>query len=184
MKLIVGLGNPGKNYERTRHNIGFMCLDLLAESLGVTIKKIKFESLIAETTYRGEKLILLKPQTYMNLSGNAVRKAVDYYDLELRDILVVYDDIDLDYGSLRLRMKGGAGTHNGMRDIISKLSSEDFPRLRLGIGSPRGDLSSYVLSPFNAFERSELENLLTRGVRACEDVINKGIELAMNRNNG
>ena len=184
MKLIVGLGNPGKKYDGTRHNIGFMCIDLLADRLGVDLKKIKFESLTAETTYQGEKVLLLKPQTFMNLSGNAVRKAMNYYNLSPEDILVIYDDIDIDFGSLRLRKKGGPGTHNGMKDIVLKLGSEDFPRLRLGIGTPRGDLVGYVLSTFNAHEKSELEDLLMRGADACEDVITKGIELAMNRNNG
>ncbi len=136
MKLIVGLGNPGRQYADTKHNIGFMVVDYLAGKLGIKVDKIKFKSIIGEGFVGTEKIVLAKPQTYMNLSGEAVLDMVQWYKPEPQDMLVIFDDMDLPLGKLRLRMKGSAGGHNGMKSIIYLVQSDEFPRLRIGIGRP------------------------------------------------
>ena len=134
MYVIVGLGNPGKKYENTRHNMGFLAVDVLAEKYDIKVNKIKFKSLVGEGRIAGEKVVLAKPQTYMNLSGEAVREIVDFYKIEPQQLIVIYDDIDIDTGAIRIRKKGSAGTHNGMRNILYQIRTEDFPRIRVGIG--------------------------------------------------
>lgn len=185
MLLIVGLGNPGKRFDLTRHNAGFLVLDRLADKLGVKIGKIKFQSLIGETQIDGEKVVLMKPQTFMNLSGEAVRAAAEYYKIECKDIIVIYDDIDIPFGTIRLRPKGSAGTHNGMRNIVYQLESDVFPRVRIGIKSDqRGmELHEFVLSRFPKDEEKMLEDVLDRGADAALSIVREGIDMAMNRYN-
>ena len=147
MKLIFGLGNPGREYENTYHNLGFMALDKLASRLGISINKAKFNSIYGDGRFNNEIVFLIKPLTYMNLSGNAVRDFARYYKVEPQDIIVFVDDIDLDKGVSRLRLHGSAGTHNGLKSIVYKLGSEDFVRLKIGAGQDRSiDLKDYVLS--------------------------------------
>ncbi len=185
MKLIVGLGNPGKKYELTRHNAGFVVLDYYAKQVNVPISKVKFKSYYNEVTIAGEKVILMKPQTYMNLSGEAVASAVKYYNLEMSDVLVIYDDIDIDFGKLRIRKQGSAGTHNGMRSIIYQLKSDDFARIRVGIGRDGGqELHDYVLRRFPKDDWDQLREVVARAGDAIDAFIRDGIDAAMNRYNG
>ncbi|MDO4754074.1 MAG: aminoacyl-tRNA hydrolase [Bacillota bacterium] len=185
MFLIVGLGNPGKRFDLTRHNAGFLALDLLAERLGTKINKIKFQSLIGEAQFGGEKLVLMKPQTFMNLSGEAVRAAAEYYKIPSEHIIVIYDDIDIAFGSLRLRPKGSAGTHNGMRNILYQLETEHFPRVRIGIkGDRRGaELHEYVLSRFAKEDERTLKEVLKCAADAALAIVEEGVDSAMNRFN-
>ncbi|WP_459129163.1 aminoacyl-tRNA hydrolase [Guggenheimella bovis] len=185
MKCIVGLGNPGKQYENTKHNLGFMVIDQLKKEHGLDQTKGQFEALVTEWQLHGEKILLVKPETFMNASGRSVRKVFDFYKLEPKDILVVYDDIDLEIGSIRLRKSGGPGTHNGMRDIVNCLSSKDFPRLRVGAGrNGQKDLAEYVLSGFSKEQWKLIDEAIERSVSAIEVWILEGIESAMNRYNG
>ena len=138
MFVVAGLGNPGRKYEKTRHNMGFWAVDRLAEKNDIKIKKIKHKALIGDGIISGEKVLLVKPQTYMNLSGESLREIVDYYNVDLSRLLVIYDDFDIEAGSLRIRKKGSAGSHNGMKSIINQLGSQDFPRIRVGIGASGG----------------------------------------------
>lgn len=151
MKLIFGLGNPGRQYEKSKHNIGFLALDALASRYGFSFSKTKFKSIYAEGNIGTEKVVLIKPQTYMNLSGEAVRPWIDFYNVTEEDILVIYDDMDLDVGTIRLRLQGGHGGHNGMKSIIQHLGSKKFNRVRVGVGRPypQQDVVSHVLSPFS-----------------------------------
>lgn len=185
MLLIVGLGNPGKRFDLTRHNAGFLVLDCLADRLGVKIGKIKFQSLIAETQIDGEKVVLMKPQTFMNLSGEAVRAAAEYYKLASADIIVIYDDVDIAFGTIRLRPKGSAGTHNGMRNIVYQLESDQFPRVRIGIKAEKraAELYEYVLSRFAKEEEKTLADVLDRATDAVLSIVREGIDVAMNRYN-
>lgn len=150
MKLIFGLGNPGRKYEKTKHNIGFLALDAMAQKHGFTFGKTKFNAIYAEGNIGTEKVVLIKPQTYMNLSGESVRPWVDFYDVTEEDIVVIYDDMDLNPGVVRLRMQGGHGGHNGMKSIIQHLGTKQFNRVRVGIGRPfpQQDVVSHVLSQF------------------------------------
>ncbi len=185
MKIIVGLGNPGGKYEMTKHNMGFLAIDSLLNSLGLDAKKIKFKSLYAETIIGSEKVILVKPQTFMNLSGDSVRDWVNFYKLEKEDLLIVYDDVDLDFGKIRLRKQGSAGTHNGMRDIIYKLGFDDFSRLRLGIGRNKDiPIVNEVLSTFQKDEIEELKKLFKRTNEVIESFITEGPDMTMSRYNG
>ena len=138
MFVIAGLGNPGKKYENTRHNMGFLVVDRIAEKCGISVNRMKHRALVGEGRISGRKALLVKPQTYMNLSGESVREVVDYYDVDLEDVIVIYDDFDLETGSIRVRKKGSAGSHNGMKSVISHLGSGDFPRVRIGIGKSGG----------------------------------------------
>lgn len=151
MKLVIGLGNPGKKYDKTRHNIGFIALDYIAQHLGLSFNKTKFNSVYAEGNIGSEKIVLIKPQTFMNLSGESVQPWVDYYNLTEDDIVVIYDDMDLPVGKIRLRMKGGHGGHNGIKSIIQHLSTKEFNRIRVGVGRPYPQQSviSHVLSQFS-----------------------------------
>lgn len=181
MYVIVGLGNPGKRYENTKHNIGFIALDLLAEKYGIKINSIKHKALIGEGRIADQKVILVKPQTYMNLSGNSVREVAAYYKVALENLIVVYDDVDLPMGRLRIRERGSAGTHNGMRSIIYDLQEDGFPRVRIGIGGEiRGRLADYVIGGFGKGERHRMEESVLRAVNALECMITDGIGKAMN----
>lgn len=162
MKLIIGLGNPGKEYKDTRHNIGFAAIKKFAENIGVSNFKNKFKGIIGEINYKGEKIILLQPQTFMNLSGNSVVEVVKFYKINPEeDIIVVYDDMDLDVGKLRIRLKGSAGGHNGIKSIISHIGDK-FPRIKVGIGKAKNkkETVNYVLGRFGKSEREEIDNSL------------------------
>lgn len=191
MKLIIGLGNPGKEYEKTRHNVGFMCIDGLAEKLGLPEFKLqkKFEALVSEGAFNEEKLILAKPQTFMNLSGLAVAKLVNFYNCEPKDIFVIYDDVDLPLGKIRIRPDGSAGSHNGMKSIVEHLGFSNFPRLRIGIES-RGlsaphqqEISSFVLTPFLKEEQPNLKKALEDAVSAVLLSLTEGIPKSMEKYN-
>lgn len=160
MKLIVGLGNTGKEYENTRHNIGFIFIDNFAKSLGVTIEKEKFNGLYTQVTINDEKVILLKPLSFMNLSGEVVRKYVDFFKIDINDILIINDDLDLTFGRIRLRPSGSSGGHNGLKNIALHLNSENFKRLKIGISNDKSiDTKDYVLGKFSKEEKETLDNL-------------------------
>lgn len=170
MKLIVGLGNPGKQYENTRHNIGFKVIDELAERWNAPLNQMKFNGMYA-TVHRPEgKVLLLKPLTYMNLSGESVRPVMDYFDIDQEDIVILYDDLDLPPGQLRLRQKGSAGGHNGMKSLIQHLGTQEFNRIRIGIGRPSGGMKvpDYVLSNFNTDESAIIRESILKSADACE----------------
>ncbi|MEF3274769.1 MAG: aminoacyl-tRNA hydrolase [Chloroflexus sp.] len=186
MWLIVGLGNPGERYARTRHNIGFRSVETLAERHGLTFRSQRANSEIAEGYIRGQRVVLVKPQTYMNLSGQAVSALRNWYKIDpARELLIIYDDLDLPFARLRLRERGSAGTHNGMRSIVTQLGTTEFPRLRVGIGQPPAnmDAADYVLSRFTPEEEAVLPELLTRVADAVEVVLGEGLTTAMNRYN-
>lgn len=184
MKIIAGLGNPGREYENTKHNVGFMTVDRLAEKLGISIKKIKFKALCGEGFIGGEKVLIMKPQTYMNLSGESVREAMFFYKLDIEDLIVIYDDIDIPLGHLRIRPKGSAGTHNGMRSIIYQLQDDGFPRVRVGIGGERkGDLADYVISGFDKESVKVVRETIIKTADAVECLVADGINEAMSRFN-
>ena len=185
MILIAGLGNPGKEYENTRHNAGFMVLDTLAQKLGADLSERKHRALCGKAVIGGQKVILLKPQTYMNSSGESIRAAADYYKVPPEDILVVYDDISLAPGQLRIRAKGSAGGHNGIKSIIAHLGTQEFPRVKVGIGEkpPRMDLADYVLGHFSSGEKKIMEEAAKEAADAICEIVNVGIEQAMNDHN-
>ena len=185
--LIVGLGNPGKDYQHTRHNCGFRALDILAAALKCKLDKGKFQGLYGQCTYQGKKLFLLKPQTYMNLSGRSVLALSAYYHIPPQRILVLFDDISLPPGRLRVRPDGSAGGHNGIKSIIAELGSQNFPRVKIGVGSkphPECDLADWVLSSFSAAEEKALAPALENAAQACLCIIDKGIAETANRFNG
>ncbi len=185
MKVVVGLGNPGKEYERDRHNIGFMVVDAFARKHGFEFRRRKFRSTLAEGRFGPEKLLLSKPLTFMNLSGEAVAPLVAFYKLPSESLLVVADDLDIPLGEIRLRPKGGSGGHNGLKSIIDHLGTREFPRLRIGIGRPPAgvDPADYVLQPFSPEEIPVVELVVERAVGAIETWILRGIETAMNEFN-
>ena len=185
--LIVGLGNPGSEYARARHNCGFRALDILADKLGCKVDKGKFQGLYGQCTYRGKKLLLLKPQTYMNLSGRSVLQLSAYFHIPPQRIIVMFDDISLEPGRLRIRKDGSAGGHNGIKSIISELSSQDFPRVKIGVGSkptPEYDLADWVLSSFSALEEKALAPALERAADAALCIMEQGVPEAANRYSG
>lgn len=185
--LIVGLGNPGKDYARTRHNCGFRAIDILADSLGCKIDKSKFQGLYGQTVKNGRKLFLLKPQTFMNLSGRSVLQLSAYYNIPPQRIIVIFDDISLEPGRLRIRANGSAGGHNGIKSIISELGSQDFPRIKVGVGAkphPEQDLADWVLSAFSSAEEKLLQPALQNAADAALCLIESGIESAACRYNG
>ena len=184
MKLIVGLGNPGSEYQSTRHNMGFAAIDYISEKQGISFKKSKHQALIGEGTLGGERVVLVKPMTYMNLSGDAVSALARWYKVEPADILVIYDDMDLPVGQMRLRPSGSAGGHNGMKSIILRLSSDQFPRLRIGIGRrENNDTIDYVLGKLNREEQEIQFKLLGDVCDAVVMFVKNGLEPAMNRYN-
>lgn len=184
MYIIAGLGNPGRRYENTRHNIGFIALDLLAERNDIKINKIKHKALVGEGRISGQKVLLVKPQTYMNLSGQSLQEVMAYYKEEMENLVVIYDDIDIPMGTVRIRKKGSAGTHNGMRSVVQCLNSDQFPRIRIGLGDGRkGELKDFVIGGFSKAEKEPLEEAVTRAVLAAECIVEKGIDKAMNEYN-
>ena len=185
MLIIAGLGNPGREYENTRHNAGFMVMDALAEKLGTDITEKKYKGLYGKAVIGGEKVILLKPQTYMNSSGESLRAAADFYKVAPEDIIVVYDDISLEPGQLRIRAKGSAGGHNGIKSIIAHLGSQEFPRVKVGVGEkpPRMDLADYVLGHFSKEEAAVMADAVKEAADAVCEIVNVGIAQAMNDHN-
>lgn len=186
MFAVIGLGNPGKKYSGTKHNVGFDAIDCLSYRNKVKLNKIKHKSLYGEVNINGEKVILVKPQTYMNNSGIAVKEIKNYYNIPIENIIVIYDDIDIEIGTLRIRKKGSAGSHNGMKSIIYHLESKDFPRIRIGIGKPKENqnLIQHVLSGFNKKERKYVDDIILETAKAVEEAINTDIDKAMNLYNG
>jgi PTH1 family peptidyl-tRNA hydrolase len=180
MKIIAGLGNPGKEYENTKHNVGFLTIDILAEKYDIKVNKIKFKGLVGEGIIGTEKVILVKPQTYMNLSGQCLREVMSFYKTDIENLTVIYDDIDLPMGNLRIRKKGSAGTHNGMRSVIYDLQDDAFPRIRIGIGGERkGDLAGYVISGFTGEDRKTIEAAIVKAADAAACLIEYGPDRAM-----
>lgn len=185
--LIVGLGNPGPEYAKTRHNIGFRCIDILADKLGVKIDRAKFEGLYGQTEYKGNKLYLLKPLTYMNLSGRSVLQLSSFFKIPPQRIIVIFDDISLEPGRLRVRGNGSAGGHNGIKSIIAELGSQEFPRVKIGVGAkphPDFDLAAWVLSTFSASEEKALAVSLENGANAALTLMTDGVSEAANQFNG
>ncbi len=185
MKCIVGLGNPGKKFEQTRHNIGFMIIDELARRHQIKLKKKKFNGLYALESINGEKVVLLEPQTYMNLSGESIRPLVEYYEIDLSDIVVIYDELDLPQGKIRLREKGGHGGHNGIRSIIDHLGTKEFKRIRVGIGRPSTPMPvpDYVLGAFSKQEQQTMDQVVEKAADACEAWLEKPFLEVMNEFN-
>ena len=185
--LIVGLGNPGKQYEHTRHNVGFRAIDLLAQQLGCKIDRMKFQGLYGQTSYNGKQLLLLKPQTYMNLSGRSVLQLSAYFSIPPQQIIILFDDISLEPGRLRIRADGSAGGHNGIKSVIAELGSQDFPRVKIGVGAkphPEQDLADWVLSTFSVSEEKALSASLPHAADAALCVIDHGVPESANRFNG
>lgn len=184
--MIVGLGNPGAKYESTRHNTGFICLDVIAEKHSIKVNKLKFKSLIGEGRIEGRRCLLVKPQTLMNLSGEAVREAAAFYKIPTENIIVIYDDISLEPGKLRIRRKGSDGGHNGMKNIIYHLNSNNFPRVKVGVGAkpnPEYDLADWVLSRFTQSEAKEMKKAAENALGAVEIMVTGDIDKAMSRYN-
>jgi len=183
--IIVGLGNPGKEYEKTRHNTGFMVIDKLSDKYNIDVNKEKHKALLGSGIINGEKVILVKPQTFMNLSGEAVLEVINFYKEELNKLIIVFDDIDLPVGAIRIKERGSAGTHNGVKSLVHELGSKEFKRIKVGIGSPNKniDLISHVLGKFSSDEFSEIENSIEKAVNAIEIIIKDGVSKAMNEYN-
>lgn len=195
MKIIVGLGNPGATYEWTRHNIGFLAVDCIADKANISLNKKSHNAVWSRGRILESIVIIAKPQTFMNLSGEAVKSLADFFCIDSENIIVIYDDVDLEFGTIRIRKKGGSGGHRGMQSIIEQLGTKDFPRIRLGIGRPKekepesqrvkesGDIADYVLSPFSSEEEDKLPEIFDRTNEAVETILKHGIEKAMNRFN-
>lgn len=186
MYVVVGLGNPGKRYKDTRHNIGFNVIDLLGQRNKINLNKTKFQSIYGEGFIRGKKVILMKPQTYMNNSGISVREIYDFHKLDIKNIIVIVDDIDIEFASIRIRGKGSAGSHNGIKSIIKHLGSKEFPRIKVGIGEkrhPSQNLADFVLSKFSQEEIIDINNSIEIAAEATEFIIKDGINKAMNQFN-
>lgn len=183
MYIIAGLGNPGSKYENTRHNMGFKAVDAMASEFGIDVNRAKFKGLIGEGRIGSEKVILLKPQTYMNLSGQSVREIMNFYRIPEENLIVIYDDFDLPIGSIRVRKSGGPGTHNGMKSVVQELGSRKFPRVRVGIGSSDGSTIQFVIGKVGKDEQQILNEAAEAAASAAADIIRIGIENAMNIHN-
>ena len=186
MYLVAGLGNPGNRYEMTRHNIGFHTIDYIADELGVKIKKLKYKSLYGEGEISGERVLLIKPQTFMNNSGESIIDFVNFFKVPVENVIIISDDISLDAGRIRVRGKGSAGGHNGLKSIIYHLNSDQFPRVRIGVGAPRHedyDLADFVLGRFTKDEIPILEDAIIKADKAVKEIIARGYESAMNKYN-
>ncbi len=185
MKLIVGLGNPGKEYENTRHNIGFQTIDLYAQKLGITISKSKFNGLYAETLICGEKVILLKPQSYINLSGEVIHKFVDFYKIDLKNLLIISDDLDLPTGTYKIKKKGSSGGHNGLKNIELHLGTQEYCRIKIGISNNKNiDTKDYVLGKISASEKELLSNVRSEVQLILDDYFIMSFDNLMNKYNG
>ena len=186
MYIVAGLGNPTREYEKTRHNVGFEVIDVLSDMLGTTVEEKKFKGCYGRGIIGGEKVLLLKPQTFMNLSGESIRAAADFYKVDPEHIIIIYDDISLDVGQLRIRKKGSAGGHNGIKNIIAHLGTQEFPRIKVGVGDKpkKMDLADYVLSRFSKEDRAAMEDAFKEAAKAVEVMITEGMDTAMNQFNG
>lgn len=184
MYLIVGLGNPGKEYEKTRHNVGFTAIDYLAYDAGINITKIKFKGIYGDGMIAGEKCILLKPQTFMNLSGESVREASEYFKIDPSKIIVIYDDVEFEPGKIRIRPKGSAGGHNGMKSIIYQLQSDEFPRVRFGVGKAEHSMVNHVLGRFSEEDGVKVSDAIRKLPDIISIIIKRGVNDAMNKYNG
>lgn len=184
--LLIGLGNPGREYRDSRHNAGFMLIDWIAVRLNARGMKVQSKAIVMDTTYEGRKLILAKPQTYMNLSGQSVQGLVRFYKLPLTNVLIAHDDLDIPFGTIRIRPKGGPGGQGGMASTIAQLGTKDFPRLRIGIGRPPGrmDPAAYVLQDFTRQELKALPEIMDRAADAALEFVVNGLDKAMNKYNG
>ena len=183
MKLIVGLGNPGKKYEKTRHNMGFVVIDKFADSLGIDIDKEDFNALFCKTKFYEEDIYLLKPQTFMNLSGTSVRQIVNYFKIDLEDIIVIYDDLSINPGKIRLRLSGSSGGQKGMQNIIDELHSNQIKRIRVGIGEPTFSCVEYVLGRPSKEEEELIANAQEKAVEALKECLKKDFHTAMSKYN-
>ena len=185
MYLIVGLGNPEEDYSNTRHNMGFNVINKLSKRYNIEVNKKKHKSLIGKGDIEGEKVILLKPQTYMNLSGEAIKDCVNFYKIDIDNIVVIYDDIDIEPGTIKLRKQGGPGTHNGMKSVVHELNTQKFSRVRIGIGMPEEgiDLIEYVIGAIDSDEIAVLEEGINKATDAVVEIIKNGIDIAMNKYN-
>jgi len=187
MYIITGLGNPEADYARTRHNMGFDAINMLAKKCDIELSRTKFNAIYGTGIIENEKVILIKPQTFMNASGESVKKYMDFYKVPLSKIIVIYDDMDTDKGQIRIRSKGGPGTHNGMKSVVNELKSEEFPRIRVGIGRPTdhdsGDKINYVIGPIEDAEYDILKEAQEEAAKAVIDYIKNGIDHAMNKFN-
>ena len=187
MYLVAGLGNPGKQYDMTRHNIGFHTIDYIADELGVKIKKLKYKAIYGECDINGEKVLLVKPQTYMNLSGESISEFVKFFKIPTENVIIISDDIALETGRIRIRKKGSAGGHNGLKNIIYMLNSENFNRIRIGVGAPTHpdyELKDFVLGRFTKDEIPVLEESIIKSYKAVVEIIKRGADSAMNKLNG
>jgi PTH1 family peptidyl-tRNA hydrolase len=187
MRLVVGLGNPGSRYEQTRHNLGFLVLDRFAESIGAVIDQRKRKTLYGRVDFAGQDLVILKPQTFMNLSGEAVLYLASFLRIPPQDVLVVCDDVSIPFGQIRIRPAGSAGGHNGLKSLIEHMNTDDFPRVRLGVGAPAphsDDLADFVLGVFSRAEQQALPAFIDRAVAALRMVLEVSVEKAMNEWNG
>lgn len=185
MYLIVGLGNPEDKYSNTRHNMGFDVINKISQECNIKVSKIKFDALYGMGEIKGKKIILVKPQTYMNASGESIIKFKKFYKLSNTDIIVIYDDMDLDVGNIRLKAKGGAGTHNGMKSVVENLNTENFIRVRVGIGNPKEkyDAIEYVIGKIPKSEREILDKSITKAKDSVMEILENGIDKAMNKFN-
>lgn len=186
MYIIAGLGNPGRQYENTRHNVGFFCIDKLAEKYNIPVLECKHKAMIGKGYIEGQKVILVKPQTFMNLSGESIREILQYYKAETEtELIVLYDDISLAPGALRIRKKGSAGGHNGIKNIIAQTGTDVFKRIKIGVGEkPAGyDLADYVLGHFSSSEKKEIDAACERAVEAISLLVREEVDMAMNRFN-
>lgn len=185
MYLIVGLGNPEEEYSNTRHNMGFNTINKLAKQYNIEINKSKFKSLYGNGIIEKEKVILLKPQTYMNLSGTAIKEAMDFYKINKEELIIIYDDIDIEPGIIKIRKKGGPGTHNGMKSVVNEIKTQDFTRVRVGIGMPsnKSDLINYVIGKISKDDIEKLEDGTTKAKDALIEIIKNGVDTAMNKFN-
>ena len=185
MFLIVGLGNPEEEYSNTRHNMGFDTINKLANEYNIKINKNKFKGLCGSGIIENEKVILLKPQTYMNLSGESIKEAMAFYKIKSENIIVIYDDIDIEPGIIKIRKKGGPGGHNGMKSVISEIDTQNFPRIRIGIGKPesKGQLIEYVIGKMPQTDKDILEKATILGKEAIIEIIKNGVDIAMNKFN-
>lgn len=184
MIVIAGLGNPGKKYENTRHNMGFLTIDRIAEKNDIKVNKIKHRALVGDGFISGHKVLLVKPQTYMNLSGESLREVMNYYNVDIEDLIVIYDDFDIETGSLRIRKKGSAGSHNGMKSVIYQLKNDGFPRVRVGIGKSGSlDWKDFVLGKVGGAESDAILQAISNAADAVECMISEGIDIAMNKYN-
>ncbi|WP_026693218.1 aminoacyl-tRNA hydrolase [Peribacillus kribbensis] len=185
MKVIIGLGNPGKQFDQTRHNIGFEVVDELSSKWGIPLDQAKHKGLFGMGTVNGEKVLLLKPMTYMNLSGESISAVLNFYKLAPKDIVVIYDDLDLPSGKIRLRQKGSAGGHNGIKSTIAHLGTQEFNRIRIGVGRPseKNSVSNFVLGKFSPEERAEMSKVVERSAEACENWLSNDFLQVMNQFN-